>query len=346
MRLALEWAAAVAERSPTTALARVRVHPWRCAFEASARPKVRDADMAATLVLETTRDCDVRSLTLPILVSSSSLARVNTGLIEGDTDASTPDDADSADCLAVVDGSGRLASVSWRKTPGGPDGSLRRSLRLTPRVLSDEGAPRAHVAYATADGVVCVPLRATQSIIVDAEGAVRPHHTWPRPVTGELRTPTCEVVAWAIDRASWPDGGAGTVFYSLNGELRTEALPFPPQFGTWWNDRLYWCCYPFGVGSWAAGAPPEFELGEHGYWAAVPDSAGLVLAPRTRTAAGVPRRVLIAEGHLWRRHNHVQPVALDLLALLPVAQPRTVGPHRRIRKRTWSGSPATAGPCR
>src|SRR5262249_25168535 len=123
---------------------------------------------------------------------------------------------------------------------------------VTPRVLTDEGVVRGVLPYSTDRGAMCTVLRGSESFLVREDGATEPGFVWPRPANGELPFGDGGAIAWSVGAtARWPEGGSGYVMYrhTAGEKAQVETLPFAPQTGVWWRDRVYWACYPFGVGS-------------------------------------------------------------------------------------------------
>jgi hypothetical protein len=133
---------------------------------------------------------------------------------------------------------------------------------LAPRILTDEGVPGALVGYRSADGLVCVSFQRSESVVVMPEGSVRSHHTWPRPIVGELPFDNGGAIAWGDGLSGFPERvGAGYVMYRHDraGQVTTQELAVRPTIGRWWQGRVYWNCHPrrvespTGLVSWAPG---------------------------------------------------------------------------------------------
>jgi hypothetical protein len=156
------------------------------------------------------------------------------------------------------------ASVTARcgTTAAGPAISNTACSRIAPRILTDEGTPGGLVSYASPEGMVCVLFQRPQSVVVLRDATVRPHHTWPRPIVGELPFGDGGAVAWGDGLSGYPDRvDAGYVMYrhERDGEVAVHDLPVRPTIGRWWHGRVYWNCHPrriespTGVVSWAPG---------------------------------------------------------------------------------------------
>jgi hypothetical protein len=277
---------------------------WRQLVATVGSPKQTTVGGApTTLVLEAgTSDL----IEVPLPGGDAALARVLTGALrEGDEPIG----------LGRLDAGGKSAAlqVRLRRTASG-DRDDRRPVAplIRPRVLTDEGAARAVFAYGAVAGAVCVGLHRHASVLVREDGSIEPHHAWPRPINGELPFGDAGAVAWGVGKAAWPDGGPGYVmFRSAPDEKPTiEELPFGPTAGVWQNDRMYWTCFPFGVGTWAPNEAPTFSLPDITLYAVHPDDAGFVLHPRVRGATGVTERRL--PGHGWRWRPGQPPEAMPL----------------------------------
>ncbi|MEZ5417975.1 MAG: 6-hydroxymethylpterin diphosphokinase MptE-like protein [Vicinamibacterales bacterium] len=159
---------------------------------------------------------------------------------------------------------------------------------VTPAVLTERGLPAVSHVYAWDGGVVAVPVHGTASVWIGADGAMRPHLTWPAPIVGELPMDG-GAVAWSNGTQSMPALGAGYVLYrpSPDGPVTRETLPFRPTAGVWWNGRLHWTTFRTGLGAWAPGAAPEWRLDDECFCGLVSDGTSLTLAPATRDAAGL-----------------------------------------------------------
>jgi hypothetical protein len=102
---------------------------------------------------------------------------------------------------------------------------------------------------------------------------------------------------------------------SAGATATIETLPFAPQVGTWWRGRVYWICFPFGVGSWAPGERAEFVLPDRTLFSVLGDDRGLVLGPRARMKDGAAERRLITEGWCWQPGQDPLSVSLGPLGV-------------------------------
>jgi hypothetical protein len=183
-----------------------------------------------------------------------------------------------------------------------------------PRVLFDEGGGGPRLAYCTTAGAVVVIPHTPESSVVGADGTLRTHHVWPRPILEELPFGEGGAVAW---------GGAPAhevpfhVMYRTHpgGEVHIQTLPVRPVHGAWWRGRLYWTCYSwieswFGVASWAPGEEVRLELPGLTLHSLQPVSDGLILHPCLyRSGKGFEHRVM-TEGWKWQGDEALTPVDL------------------------------------
>lgn len=160
-------------------------------------------------------------------------------------------------------------------------------VRVTPRILTDEGIDRAAVAYATARGVVCVTPGAHKSFLLTEDGFVEPHHAWPRPINNELPFGVGGAVAWSNGTSRWPEIESACVMYRRSADDRptVQELPVRPAIGAWWRERLYWNCFPtpdgawVGVASWAPNEDVTLEVSGPTLFGMHPTADGLALEP-------------------------------------------------------------------
>jgi hypothetical protein len=171
---------------------------------------------------------------------------------------------------------------------------------------------RSVFAYATDEGAVCVLLNRPMSMLLRQDGSIEPQHSWPRPINGELPFGATGAVAWGIGKASWPDGGPGYVMLRSTREDKPSVveLPFGPTNGIWDDGRLYWTCFPFGLGTWAPGEPPTFSIPNLSLYSVHPTESGFMLHPRVRGTTGVTERRLPAHGWKWQPGQAPEPIAL------------------------------------
>lgn len=206
-------------------------------------------------------------------------------------------------------------SRAFTGTSGVPDDRvlLTDVARHWPRVLYDEGGgPR--LAYRTTAGAVVVKPHTPESSIVGADGTLRPHHAWPRPILEELPFGDGGAVAWGSAPAHEVPFH---VMYRTHAEaeVHIQTLPVRPVHGAWWRGRLYWTCYSwvdswFGVASWAPGEEVRLELPGLTLHALQPVSDGLILHPCIyRSGIGFEHRC-ISEGWMWRGAESLVPVDL------------------------------------
>jgi hypothetical protein len=199
--------------------------------------------------------------------------------------------------------------------PGGPAPAPLTDIgRHWPRVLFDEPTGGPFLAYGTLAGAVAIRPHARESSIAGADGTLRTHHVWPRPILNELPFGQGGAVAW----------GSGPtheephyVMYRQHagGEVHVQQLSIRPVNGGWWRGRLYWSCFSwieswFGVASWAPGEEPRLELPGLTLHALQPESDALILHPCTyRTRIGYERRV-ITKGWKWQGGEAMTPIDL------------------------------------
>ncbi len=219
-----------------------------------------------------------------------------------------------------------LTGLAYESRSGGPRpnrsntspvGANTPAVFVVPRVLTDNGVPRAVLPYSTDRGAVCTVVRGKESVVVHEDGSVAPSLSWPRPIEGELPLGQDGAIAWGIETAQFPDGGSGYVMYRRHrhDEPRVETLPFAPQAGAWRQGRVYWACYPFGVGWWAPNEPAGFALSDRSLFGVHATDEDLVLAPRARSSAGTPERRLTRTAWRWSPGREPQPIPLDELGI-------------------------------
>jgi hypothetical protein len=311
--LALEWWLCAAYRDAATDSARAHVAArWRGLLAVLGAPEdARSAGRPVFVHLDDGTTEQNVPAALPLSVGDAALARVLTGVatIQGAAGpAATP--------LATVLSSSRAVSLG---VSVGPTRALTApGPMVTPRVLTDEGVVRGVLPYARGQRAFCTAVRGSESFVVHEDGSTEPGLVWPRQSNGELPFGDDGAIAWGVGAAArWPDGGSGYVMYRQTADASptVETLPFAPQVGTWWRDRFYWACYPFGVGSWAPGIAPEFAAADRTLFSVLGDERGLVLAPRARTKDGATERRLITDGWCWQPGQDPQPIALGPLGV-------------------------------
>ncbi len=167
----------------------------------------------------------------------------------------------------------------------GDDRDTSRPVRIwiPPHVLGEGFVARAMVSYAGPHGAVIAPMvgahQGPNTVVMREDGSVEPHHAWPRPVLLELPLGDDGAVAWGQGA---PEYVNGCVMYRHGRAepVAIEELPFIPGAGsTWWRGRLYWACWPAGVGSWAPGEEVEFSLPQLSLCGIRGDDSGLRLDP-------------------------------------------------------------------
>ncbi len=179
------------------------------------------------------------------------------------------------------------ASTATTRSPAIITPAPHSDLRLLPRVLSRSGSNDYwFVSYATPEGVVCVPQHQRESVLVDKDGRMRPHRTWPRAINQECFFGDGGVLAWGNGFATSPEPSAPYVMYRLreDDEVTIEELPFRPAFGRWWQRRMYWSSFTRadrwrGLVSWAPGEGMRVEHPDVTSWAMIPGDDALVIQP-------------------------------------------------------------------
>lgn len=260
------------------------------------------ADIARFVITVQSSDTSSTTSVMPLTLDERQLARTLTGLVrapETDPAATVP--------LASISLNQRSACLAVRldaSTPSRHVGRLprRAPLLLSPRVLTDEGVRRAWWAYGTPRGAVCASLLGHDSFLIQEDGSIEPHGSWPRPILAEIPWGDRGSVAWSNGADGWPKFGPGYVMYreSPDAPVTTEELPFRPMRGVWWGDRLYWTCFPSGLGSWAPGQPASLFVPDLPLSVLRPDAGGLELQPMFRNQQGVSQRQRATHAWLWR----------------------------------------------
>ena len=245
------------------------------------------------------------SLRLP--VAPEALARAFTGcVLIGGENASLGRFAASTASVDVRAGAGSTARGA-------------ANVLVTPRVLTDEGVARSLVAYAREEGVVCVTPYTRRSFLVGADGTVRPHLEWPRPIVGELPFGEGGAVAW--DNGMSAPGSSGCVMYRrcANDAAIVQEISLRPAIAWWWRDRLYFNCYPtpldtwVGLASWAPGSDAHQEVQGLTLFGMLEDANGLRLEPCVfRSNAGYDRQIG-REGWVWQPGRELRPTVLGTL---------------------------------
>jgi hypothetical protein len=319
--LAIEWAMCAKSLAAVEAPDIAPDVRWLRVLMSSVRGHGRDPDdgTAATLVLATGAGERSHEIELRVFLDERALARVRTGTIHrepGGAEHGPVCVIPSAELLADTAVPGRSASVAIRRGPCLEHGPRARPnvWRVTPRVLTDEGVPRANIAYATARGVVCVTAYANTSFVIRVDGSIGPALSWPHPIVSELPVGEGVTMAWNNGSAAWMEP-RGYVMYrvGVDGPVTIKDLPFRPSWGTWWRDRVYWTCFTSGVGSWAPGLEPAFALSELNFIAVDAQEQGLLLSPGIRNEDGVLQRRRVANA--WRLHEDRPPERVSLGSL-------------------------------
>jgi len=95
---------------------------------------------------------------------------------------------------------------------------------------------------------------------------------------------------------------------SHDADVVVEELPFGPTAGVWHDGRLYWTCFPFGLGSWAPCEDPTFALPELSLYGIQPDGDSLVLHSRVRGVTGTTERRFPAHAWRWRAGHALEAI--------------------------------------
>ena len=221
--------------------------------------------------------------------------------------------------LARIATRGGLVATITVKTAAVPAqveaaGETSRHVRLwiPPRVLDAGPVTRALVSHPVPHGAVIAPMagehHGLDTVVMHEDGSIAPHHSWPRPVLFELPLEIGGTLAWGQGA---PDYVRGWVMHRDHPDAPglVEELPFIPAAGTWWRGRMYWACWPSGVGSWAPGEEVTFSLPDLSICGITGDDSGLLLEPWLLVNGGIERRVL-THGWKWQPGRDPEPVAL------------------------------------
>jgi len=201
-----------------------------------------------------------------------------------------------------------VRGVAHGRTHGSAVSPRPNLVRVTPRILSDEGVPRANLAYTTPRGAVCVmALTAVSSFIVRENGVIEPAHTWPLPIFNQLPFGADGVVAWG-----WNPPEPGYVMYREHPDAPAivERLSFIPLWGAWWRDRLYLTTPRTGLGSWAPRTEPALALTDLKLLTIEASEKGLVLGPCERDDSWNLLRRRVAHAWHWRGDGPPHAVSL------------------------------------
>ena len=364
--LALEWAlcakdleaAASPDATPSIEMVRALGQAMSAAAPAGAGGGPEQAEserVAGVLLLSAGAEPSV-AVELPIALDMRALARADTGAADDapldEPGATLPSVTLPLEVRARTPE--RSASIAFRTTrptdaPGHDAGRVgRAALHIRPRVLTDAGVPRANIAYATAQGTVCVEPFATGSIVVRPDGSIVPGHAWPQPITGELPLEGNGLVAWCVGGAAWGSPGPGYVMYRSGPDepASVEPLPFRPASGTWWRDRLLWTCVKGGVGSWAPGVAPTLSLAHLVFFSLAVRDDGLLLTSAVRDAHDVVQRQRSREAWRWSGDGPLEAASLDPLGASTARSVNATGGWpRSIRRPTPSRSRRPAIAC-
>ena len=227
---------------------------------------------ALTLIVEADGRSDTAEV--PVTIPEAALARVRTGELcwlddERSTSGATPEISERTDPFSPsahieVPGVRPLSQDACRRFLRQPQTTGARCIHCASDQTSSQtrGVPTAHIVYATPAGVVGVSPYTRESFVVHRDGSVRTLHSWPRPILGELPLGEDGAVAWSNATPDEPRFDSGYVMYRHRADelAVVQELPFRPNWGTWLRERLYWACFPAGVGTWAPRADPTFEL--------------------------------------------------------------------------------------
>ena len=246
--LAGEWMMAVAGQVAGSDPAETLVAWWRwiaarlAAIDATAPAPTCQASVA--IVVRGDRHDDV--LRWPMVIGATEWLRLRTGALTRGAEPIR---------LARLETGGLAVSLEIEAAGAGAPAVISRSspaVLVPPHVLTDRGLPRGIVAYGTGQGVVCVTAHAQRSVIVAPDGTSRTHHEWPRSIVFELPFGHGGAIAWSNGCGRWPSIEPAYVMFRrcAGDEVMVEDLPFRPALGTWWRDRVWFACYPAGVGAW------------------------------------------------------------------------------------------------
>jgi hypothetical protein len=194
---------------------------------------------------------------------------------------------------------------------------LNAAVLLRPRVLTDAHVAPSIVCYETRAGVVCVPPRATESLLVRPDGEADIHCSWPRPISGELPWGDGGAVAWSNGLAmSAPTSGYVMYRERRDSEPVVIDLPVRPTLGWWCGDRVFWLCLPsndaswYGLVSWMPGEQVTIEL-DNVTVCGMHESDGAVLLQPAPFKAGVGwERSVQTHAWRWRGAAGVEEVSL------------------------------------
>jgi hypothetical protein len=314
--LALQWAATVLARDPADNADRRRLRALVGAALTSVQPStMHDHGSAdATITLTTGVADGTRSIELPFEMSSGDLARLETGVICRAT--RTLDHRAEPrweETLAQLASNGRSAAVVLRR--GHRPEAGRSHARVMPRVLTDEGVPRAYIAYANRSEAICVAPFSNSSFSVCADGSTSAGREWPRPILGELPIGSFGIAAWSNGLGGGAAKGSPYVMLRrADGSIEIiDDLPFRPGRGAWCRDRLYWTCSLWGIGSWAPEGGAAHALQEHSFIQVDVRDDELLLSPCVRSAAGARLRRRPERAWRWDGERDPQPIELDSL---------------------------------
>ncbi len=265
---------------------------------------------SAELVIEAVGPAGIEALAVPLGVSEAALARVMTGAIQAGDEAAWeigPATGGLVSTRILVRSRG-ARRVMRATLPARPESTRphMRAMALTPRVLTHAGWPAAVVAGQVGNRALCVTPFTRETSLVNADGAIVPYQTWPRPITGALSLGVHGEVAWSNVLGKQPDGPAPYLMYrpAPGADVRTQDLPFRPSAGVWWRGRLYLTCQPTphakgGIGSWAPDGDVSFEFPELTLFPIVPLQNGLALEPYVCGAADIVLRRPAPHGWTW-----------------------------------------------
>jgi hypothetical protein len=308
--LTLQWASTVLARDPSDSADRRRVRALVAEALTRVQPSTEHArDQADASLLLTTRQGDEpRSIEFSLEVSAAGLARFETGVISGAT--RTLDEPGWEETLAQLASNGRSASVVLRR--GRRPGAAQSHRRVNPRVLTDEGVPLAHIAYADPSGAVCVAPFSNGSFIVCADGSTSTGQQWPRPILSELPIGPFGVAAWSNGLGRGAAKGSPYVMLRRpDGSIEiVDDLPFRPGRGAWFRDRLYWTCSLWGIASWTPEGGTTHALHEHSFIEVGVRDDELLLSPCVRSASGARLRRRAERAWRWDGTRDPQPVEL------------------------------------
>ncbi len=191
--------------------------------------------------------------------------------------------------------------------PGTGEDAHAEAVCVRPRVLTDSGCPKAHIAYVDDRGVICVAPHMDSSVTVRADGTHKLADTWPRPIVNQLPLGALGVAAWSSGHVEQGRVQPSYVMFrhAADGIVTVQELPFRPSWGVWWRKRLYWTCFPSGIGSWAPGEDVAYGLAEFSVLAIEATTEALLLSPGPRSADGRLLRRRARE--VWRWDGQAAP---------------------------------------